>query len=144
MFFGLLMLLITIYIDYRSRDSKIDYAFWLYIFSVMTFWGGLTSQSSDSELSKFFYFMINVGLLFVSVILDRRVFAIFGTIGILLYLGHLAFKVFADSIGFTIVMVIIGISIIFIAIFFTKMEMKLKKIMQPYIPKFIQKKMNMS
>jgi hypothetical protein len=46
------------------------YAFWLYLFGVMTFWGGLSSQSSNSQLSHFIYCMINVVMIFVGVFLS--------------------------------------------------------------------------
>ena len=36
---GLLMIGLAFWVDIRSRH-KADYAFWLYIFGVITFWGG--------------------------------------------------------------------------------------------------------
>ncbi len=59
--FGLCMTIAAFWFDRRSR---IDYAKWLYIFGVMTLWGGLTLLSSSSELSKLIYCLINVGFLF--------------------------------------------------------------------------------
>lgn len=137
MFFGLLILLFTVYIDFASVNLREDYAFWLYIVGVLTFWGGLSCQNSDSELSKFFYFLINVAMLFIGPILNRRVFTIFGVLGILGYMGHLAFQVFANSLGFPIVLIIIGFLIILAAAFFTRMEKQINKFMQPFIPKKI-------
>ena len=92
MYFGLLVILAAIFIDLKAKDDEPDYPFWLYIFGVMTFWGGLSSQSSEYELSKFIYCMINLGMIFVSVFLDSA-FCRFGAIGVLGYLGHLAFEV---------------------------------------------------
>jgi len=54
---GLLMIGLAFWIDVRSHE-KADYAFWVYIFGVIAFWGGLSSQYSDSEISKFIYFCI--------------------------------------------------------------------------------------
>ena len=39
LWFGLAMVLLAFWVDVRSRHSK-DYAFWLYLFGVLTFWGG--------------------------------------------------------------------------------------------------------
>lgn len=142
MFFGLVILAIAVYIDFKFDDNTQDYAFWLYIFGVMTFWGGLSSQSSDSELSKFIYCMINVLMIFVGALLNRRVFAVFGVLGILGYLTHLSFTVFANSLGFPIVLIFIGVIVIFMAAFFTRIENKLNQFMRPYIPKKILKKMH--
>src|SRR5262245_61819292 len=46
-YFGLGMTLLAFWVDLRSRASR-DYAFWLYLFGVLTFWGGLTSMNSNS------------------------------------------------------------------------------------------------
>jgi len=51
-----------------------------------------------------------------SVIIQRRVFIIFGSIGVFLYIGHLAFKVFEDSLLFPIALSLLGIIIIFLGI----------------------------
>lgn len=141
MIFGLIMLACAVLVDFYQDDAKRqDYAFWLYIFGVMTFWGGLTGQSSDSELSKFFYLLINIILLLVGAFLVRRVFVVFGAIGIFMYLGHLAFDVFKNSLGFNVALVFFGILIIIVAAYSTRIEKKLHAIMEPYIPKKLLKR----
>ena len=62
MYSGLLVVGLAFWVDFRSRN-KADYAFWLYLFGVIAFWSGLTLQESDSELSKFLYFLINLVLI---------------------------------------------------------------------------------
>ncbi|NIS64150.1 MAG: DUF2157 domain-containing protein, partial [Gemmatimonadales bacterium] len=64
------------------------------------FWGGLSSMESDSELSKFLYLCINLVMIAVGATLSRRVFAVFGGLGVAGYLGHLAYNVFKDSLMF--------------------------------------------
>lgn len=141
MIFGLLMLTCAVLVDFYQDDNKQqDYAFWLYIFGVMTFWGGLSSQSSHSELSKFFYLLINIILLLVGAFLIRRVFVVFGAIGIFMYLGHLAFDVFKNSLGFTVALVFFGILIIIVAAYSTRMEKKLQAFVEPYIPKKLRER----
>lgn len=134
MYFGLLTLITAIYVDFKFDDNKQDYAFWLYIAGVLIFWGGLTNQNSDSELSKFFYCMINVAMILVSVFLDRRVFAIFGALGVLLYLGHLAFTIFADSLSFPLVLVFLGLIIMALGVTWPRLRKKLLNYFRPYIP----------
>src|SRR5687768_14143968 len=46
--FGLAMILLASWVDLRSRFSR-DYAFWLYLFGVLAFWGGLSLMNSGSE-----------------------------------------------------------------------------------------------
>lgn len=118
---GLLMVGLAFWVDVRSRHQA-DYAFWIYIFAVMAFWGGLSSQHSDSELSKFIYFSINLLMIGVGVLLVRRVFVVFGAIGSCGYLGYLASDVFKDSWLFPIALSAIGLGIIYLGILWQKHE----------------------
>lgn len=115
--FGLVMLLLTYGIDRRTKE---DYGFWGYLFGMMAFWGGLSMMDSNSELSKFAYCMINVFLVFLSVFLSRKVFIVFGSIGVFIYLGHLAHKVFADSLLFPVVLSSLGLAVIFLGVLYQK------------------------
>jgi hypothetical protein len=108
--FGLAMLALAWTVDYRSRNG--DFAFWLHLFGLMTFWGGITASSSATEISKAIYCLFNVGLLFIAVIIMRRAYAVFGTFGITLYLGHLADVVFKDSLLFPFALSVIGIAVV--------------------------------
>ena len=141
MYYGLFTLAAAIYMDFKHSDDQKDYAFWLYIFGVMTFWGGLSSQESTSELSKFFYCMINIFMILVSVFLDRRVFAIFGALGVLGYLGHLTLTLFPDSLSLPIVLVFLGIAIILFATTWSRIQQKLLRQFRPLIPKKILDRM---
>lgn len=143
MIFGLVMLACAIYLDFTYNKNKKDYAFWLYIFGVMTFWGGLTCMPSTGELGKFFYCMINVGMIFVGVLLNRRVFTVFGAIGVLIYLGHLASSIFADSLGFPAVLIFLGIMIIFLATRWPRIENKLVNLFAVYIPEQLMRNRNL-
>lgn len=108
---GLLIVLLAVWVDLRARHDK-DFAFWLYLFGVLAFWGGLSLMRSDSELSKFFYLWINLALIAVGATLSRRVFAVFGGLGAAGYLGHLAHDVFKDSLMFPFVLTFIGLGVI--------------------------------
>ncbi len=135
--FGLIMLVIAFWTDLRSRKS-LDYSFWLYLFGVLTFWGGLTSQESDSELGKFIYCCINLLLMGIGVVLIRRVLTVFGAIGVSFYLGHLANKVFADSWLFPISLTLIGLGIIYLGILWQKHEANLSRRMIAMLPQSLQ------
>jgi len=108
--FGLAILTLACVIDYRSRDG--DFAFWLHLFGLIAFWGGISATSGATELGRAVYCLFNVGLLFVAVILLRRAYAVFGAFGITLYLGHLADVVFKDSLLFPFALSLIGIAVI--------------------------------
>ena len=121
MYFGIAMTLLAFWVDMRSGRNG-DYAFWLYLFGVMTFWCGVTVQHSDSEVAKFVYFCVNLVVIGVGAILVRRVFVLFGAIGGSLYLGHLASAVFKDSWLFSIMLTAIGLGVIYLGIAWQKNE----------------------
>jgi hypothetical protein len=112
--FGLVMIPTAWWVDLKFRDA--DYGFWLHMVAAVTFWGGLTFQDSSNELGKFLYFLICLGLLGLAVFLKRRVYAVFGAIGMLIYLGHLTGKVFKDWLTFPFVLTLIGIGVIWLGI----------------------------
>jgi len=137
MYFGLLIIGTAFWVDMRSRQTA-DYSFWLYMFGVIAFWGGMTSQHSDSELSKLIYFCINLLMMGVGVLLLRRVFVVLGAIGGSFYLGHLASNVFKDSWLFPISLTAIGLMIIYLGVLWQKNEQALTKKARSKLPKPLQ------
>jgi hypothetical protein len=108
--FGLVMIAVAFGVDRRQR---VDYAKWLYIFGMIAFWGGLTTLNSQSELSRAGYCAINVFLMICGVLLERKVFLVFGAIGTFGYVGHLAWSVFRDSLFFPFVLSLVGLGIVY-------------------------------
>jgi len=121
MYFGLLMTLLAVWVDIRARKTA-DFAFWIYLFGVIAFWGGLSSQESQSEWSKFLYFVINLAMIGVGALLVRKVFVIFGALGCCGYLGHLASNVFEGSWLFPVALSVIGLAVIYFGILWQKHE----------------------
>ena len=50
LWFGLAVLVAAFIVDRKPRDG--DYGFWLHLFGLLAFWGGLSLSSSGSELGK--------------------------------------------------------------------------------------------
>jgi hypothetical protein len=121
LYFGLAMLLVAFWVDLRSRFSR-DYAFWLYLFGVLTFWGGLSSLNSGSAYGKALYCAINVGMVLLGAILGRRVFAVFGGLGIAGYLSWLSWNVFRSALLFPFALSAIGIGIIWLGVLWSRRE----------------------
>ncbi|MCC3244155.1 hypothetical protein LG047_02260 [Methylocystis sp. WRRC1] len=119
MYFGLLVLAVAWLVDLK-RWKNGDFAFWLHLFGLMAFWGGLTAQHSGDEFGKAMYCAINVGLVVLSLFLMRRVYAVFGAVGVTMYLGHLAWDVFKDSILFPFALSGIGVLLIAFGLLFHK------------------------
>jgi hypothetical protein len=116
MWFGLAVLLVAWFVDRRPRGG--DFAFWLHLFGLMAFWGGLSLRDSGSEMAKALYCLMNVGLVLFSVVMMRRVYAVFGTLGIAGYLGYLAQSVFKDSLLFPFALSLIGVAVIAAGLFY--------------------------
>lgn len=138
LWFGLLMILIAFWVDVRSRKSRLDYAFWLYLFGVIAFWSGLSMQNSDSELSKFLYFCINLGLIITGAILVRRVFVVFGAIGSAAYFEHLASTIFQNSWLFPITLTAIGLGIVYLGVFWQRNEALITQKTRALLPLALQ------
>lgn len=138
LYFGLLMILLAFWVDIRGRQLKADYAFWLYLFGVIAFWCGLSMQDSDSELSKFVYFLINVLMIGIGVALMRRVFVVFGALGVAAYLGYLSHEVFEDSLLFPVALTLVGLLIIYLGIVWQKHEQRLSQHLQASLPRALR------
>jgi hypothetical protein len=134
LWFGLAMVLLAFWVDLRSRHDK-DYAFWLYLFGLLTFWTGLTLMESGSELDKFLYFCLNVGMIVVGALLSRRAFAVFGGLGAAGYLGYLSHRVFRDSLVFPFALTLIGLSVIGLGILWQRHEARLSRRLRELLPR---------
>lgn len=133
LFFGLLITLIAFWVDVRSRSEK-DYAFWLYLFGVLAFWGGLSLMRTDSELGKFFYLGINLLMIIFGATLSRRVFAVFGGLGVAIYLGHLAHDIFRGSMLFPFALTLIGLGVVWLGIVWQRREAEITTKLRALLP----------
>lgn len=111
LWFGLALIIVAWGLDLRKWAAG-DFAFWLHLCGIVTFWSALSLYDSDSEAAKAIYCLMNAGLVFLSVFLMRRVYSVFGAFGIAAYLEHLADDIFADSILFPVALSCIGLLVI--------------------------------
>jgi hypothetical protein len=133
LYFGLATVLLAFWVDLRSRFSQ-DYAFWLYLFGVLTFWGGLSLINSGSELGKAAYCVINLAMILVGAVLGRRVFAVFGGMGVAGYLGYLSWRVFRDSLVFPFALTLIGLGIIWLGVIWQRREHEWSQRLRAILP----------
>ncbi len=133
--FGLAVLAVAWIVDYRGRGA--DFAFWLHLFGLMAFWGGITATSSSNEFGKAMYCLLNVGLLLLAVILMRRAYAVFGAFGISAYLSHLADVVFKNSLLFPFALSIIGVGVIAAGLLYHRKQEAIGKWLTANLPEAI-------
>ena len=135
---GLVIVSGAIAMDFRTR-SRQDYTFWLHLAGVTAFWGGLTSMSSDSEVGKFIYFLINVAMLLFGAAIGRRVYTVFGALGIAAYLGHLSYKVFKDSLVFPVALMLIGLGVVWLGVIWQRHEAAINSALQRWLPERLRR-----
>ena len=71
--------------------------------------------------------MINLGLILLSVLLKRRVFVVFGVVGVFAYTTHLASELFAGSVLFPFVLSAAGLAIDALGILYAKNHPRLER-----------------
>jgi hypothetical protein len=131
--FGMLMLLVGFFVDLRTRYGK-DYAYWLYLFGLLTFCVALAMMGSGKLSGKLVYLGINFGLVFIGAVLGRRMFAVFGGIGIALVLGDLSWNLFKDSFAFVVVLTLLGFALIGMGLWWSKHEADISARMRAMLP----------
>jgi hypothetical protein len=133
--FGLVLIPLAWTVDLRRREH--DFGFWLHMVGVVTFWCGLTFQASSDEFGKFLYFLINLSLIGLAVFLSRRVYAVFGGIGVMIYLGHLAEKIFKDSLLFPFALSLIGLCVIGLGLLYYRKAEFIEERLRLSLPEFL-------
>jgi len=129
--FGVVMLAGSYLVDRRTDG---DYAFWGYLLGASAFWFALTITDQNSEWLKLGYCLVNVGLMLTSVLVDRKIFVIYGSMGVVGYLFHLAFSVFANSTLFPFVLSFMGLGIIFLGIKYARNRARIEAALWSLVP----------
>jgi hypothetical protein len=129
--FGLLMIAAGYLLD---GPRELDFAFWFYLFGVLTFSGGLTLMGSGGQFSKAMYCLVHLLMLVTAVILRRKVFLVFGGIGVFCYLANEASTYFKDSLWFTFALTLIGVLFILAGIAYRRNESALQSWLSPWMP----------
>ena len=141
--FGIGTVALAMWVDVRSRLSRSaewrqDFAFWLYIFGTLMFWSGLSLRDSDSELNKLIYAGINVALGLVGAAIGRRVFTVFGALGVAFYLGYLSHQVFKDSLLSPLALSLLGLGLVALGVWWQRHETAIAARLARYVPVGLQ------
>ncbi|MCB1900241.1 MAG: hypothetical protein KDH16_13170 [Rhodocyclaceae bacterium] len=135
--FGAITLLGAFWIDLRNR-SRQDYSFWLYLFGLFAFWGGLSSLGSDLLAGKLIYLAINLTLIGIGAALLRRTFTVFGAIGVAIVLGDFSRHLFRDAWLFPIALTAIGLAVIYAGVWWSRHEQQLSARLRACLPESVQ------
>ena len=132
------MLLVSYLVDLLVRSEE-DYAFWGYLFGTFAFWGGLSMLGGGDEFDWFLYGFVNLGLILLSVLLKRRVFVVFGSVGVFAYVGHLAREIFEDSLMFPFALSAVGISVIALGLLYAKNKERIERWALALLPEGVRR-----
>lgn len=136
--FGLGTCALAAWVDIRTRRAQgewaQDFAFWLYLFGAIMFWGGLSLRDSSSELGKLAYALLNVGLILGGAAIGRRVFTVLGALGVAGYLGYLSYKVFKDSLMFPFALTLLGLAVVALGIWWQRNEGRINARLGRFVP----------
>jgi len=130
--FGLVTIAVAWAVDLKWAQLG-DFGFWLHLFGALTFWGAL-SAGEGGPLAEALYCAINVGLIALGLFLNRRVYAVFGALGVCFYLGRLAYNYFSEVLGFTFALSAIGLAIIFAGIFLQRRQSAISAFLDAHMP----------
>jgi hypothetical protein len=84
---GYLALSAGLILDRRTRRN---HAAWLYLSGLVAFWGGLASIPESGITANALGGLVNAALILAALALRRRIFAVFGAVGLARALGQLA------------------------------------------------------
>ncbi len=130
---GLAAIAVAFIVDLRTRSAR-DYAFWIYLAGLLSFWGGLTLLDSHGLPGRLAYLAVNTGHVLAGAVLGRRTFAVFGGIGIALGLGNLSWTYFKDSFAFTLALSLLGIGIVACGIVWQRHEARIAARLRGLLP----------
>jgi hypothetical protein len=135
--FGMCMIVLGYFVDIKFKR---DYSFWLYLFGLITLSFGLSFFYFDVNGNLFkliMYGVINVLFILFSLFINRNVFMVFGTIGLIWFLGRLSWEFFEGSVFFPFALTITGVLLIISGIFFQKNRKNIEEYITNKLPMFI-------
>lgn len=134
---GLLLLVGTVLVNLRFKKT-VDYYFWAYLVGAIMLWVGFTDLLISNDIPKALYFVLNLAMVTIGVLLTRRIFVVLGVLGCISYLSYLAFDVFLGSWLFVVALTAIGFGIIFLGVWWQKCGKEISEKLRLVIPDTLQ------
>ncbi|MCT7971320.1 DUF2157 domain-containing protein [Laspinema olomoucense] len=136
--FGLSCLIVAYCVDVKTSRLEEDYSFWLYLFGLISFWFSMTFMGIGYYWNPFIYLLINFVLILLSVLLHRRVFIVFGTLGISYLLYDLSYRTFQGSLLFPLTLMVLGLLVIYAGIQYQRNEEAIERLIVGNLPRTIR------
>ena len=131
--FGLVMIAVAWTLDLlRARQG--DFGFWLHLFGAVTLWSALAFSESSTGFGKALFCLISIGFIALGLFLNRRIYAVLGTFGVVGYLGYLASDVFRDILLFSFALSVLGLAIIYLGVAFQRRQRQINAAIERHMP----------
>lgn len=75
----------------------------------------------------------------LSVLLKRKVFIVFGGMGVFSYLGHLAYSVFQNAVLFPFALTVLGISMIYLGTLYQRNIRNIELFLERFLPDTVRR-----
>lgn len=98
-----------------DRKHKAAFAFWGYLFGATILWIGVTVIDDLQWYESAIYCLFNALFIIASPFLHRKVFLVYGIIGMMIYLYEIAYHRFANSAAFPFVLSGIGLGVVILS-----------------------------
>lgn len=98
------------------KKNLSNFGFWAYLAGMFFCWNGLTFLNIKTEWGYLMYLAVNILFILVANFFHRRIFLTFGYLGVVFYIGHIAYKM-SDSPLFSFVLAAIGFATIILSSF---------------------------
>ena len=129
--FGVVLLGIAWFAD---GERELDLAFWFYLFGLLALTGGLLALGSGKQSGLLLFGLLHLLMLPCALVLQRRVFLVFGAIGTFIFLATEATRFFRNSLGFSVALTLIGVVMIAAGIFYKRHEARLSAALFKLMP----------
>jgi hypothetical protein len=102
--------------------------------AALGYWDGAKAYRDYHVFIDGRWLMMELGTLAIGAVLGRRVFAVFGGLGVAGYLGHLSWRVFRESLVFPFALTLIGLAIIWLGVVWQRREREWSERLRALLP----------
>lgn len=138
--FGLAMVAVGLWLDLGRGSGQADaesrsgdFAFWLYMVGVLSFWVALPILLWESPIGRFLFLCINLTMIALGTVLSRRVFVVFGALGTAGYVFNLTSSLFLGA-ALPLVLALVGLGIVYLGVLWQRHEREISERLRALLP----------
>lgn len=132
--FGLSMVLLGVCMDLARWPRRGSFAFWAYFVGLMGFCAAVPLLLNNQLPGKFAYLAVHVALVLAGAILRRRIFEVFGFVGIALVLGDMAWDALRGSPAFVPMLTLLSMTYLVTVVWWWRSEPGLSAKLRRLLP----------